>query len=168
MKKMDRKAVNSANTRQIKQMEARMKAAAPLLMKGWTLREIREEVMRVMGLRSYSLATVSRDVKRLMEEWKEERVEAIDLLKASELRRLDARDRELWRQWEVSKEEGPGNVAYLRELRENAIERCKLIGLYAPERKELSGEISMVDALVSSGVITKEDLEREKKEMEEE
>ena len=191
MKKMNSKAVNGPKLRQSKKMLARMNVVAPLLMKGWTMREIRAEVMRVLKLESYSLQTVSRDVHRLMEEWQEERVETIDLLKATELRRLDARDRELWGQWEKSKEEsvetvttlrggveggsgsvkqserrvkqieGMGDVAYLRELRENSVERCKLLGLYAPEKRELSGEINVVDALRRSGVVTEEDIARE-------
>lgn len=188
---MNSKAKNGATIRYSKIIIGRLNVVAPLLVKGYTLREIRVKVMETLGLKTYSLCTVYNDTKRLMEEWRDERVAEIDHLVALELRRLDARDRELWEQWEKSKEEsvetvttlrggvedgtgrarqserrvkqvtGLGDVAIMREIRENAAERAKLLGLYAPAKTELSGELNVGEALMTSGVLTEEDIRQE-------
>lgn len=191
MRPMNSKAKNGATIRKSKMIIGRLNVVAPLLVKGYTLREIRVNVMETLGLKTYSLCTVYNDTKRLMEEWRDERVAEIDHLVALELRRLDARDKELWEQWEKSKEEsvetvttlrggvedgtgrarqserrvkqvtGLGDVAIMREIRENAAERAKLLGLYAPAKAELSGELNVGEALMTSGVLTEEDIRRE-------
>lgn len=35
-----------------------------------------------------------------------------------------------------------GNPAYMAEIRQQLVERRKLLGLYAPEKKELSGTVT--------------------------
>ncbi len=95
--------------------------------------------------------------------------------------------RELWDQWEKSKEDyvktmkkrkgiphfgdeggkskttqienrestviGFGNVAYISEIRQQLQERRKLLGLYAPEKKEVAGELSFANLLIESGML---------------
>ena len=52
-----------------------------------------------------------------------------------------------------SKFVGFGNVAYISEIRAQLQERRKLLGLYAPEKKEFSGELSFANLLMESGML---------------
>jgi hypothetical protein len=52
-----------------------------------------------------------------------------------------------------------GDVSYISEIRQQLAERRKLLGLYAPEKKELSGEMSFAAFLMESGMI--EDAEKD-------
>ena len=97
--------------------------------------------------------------------------------------------RELWSQWEKSKEDyfrttntrrgapskdknksdgsietygieeqrtnvvGLGNPSYISEIRQQLAERRKLLGLYAPEKKDISGGVSFSSFLIESGLI---------------
>lgn len=46
-----------------------------------------------------------------------------------------------------------GDPAYIAEIRKQLEERRKLLGLYAPEKKEVSGGLSFASLLVESGMI---------------
>ena len=46
-----------------------------------------------------------------------------------------------------------GDPSYISEIRKQLEERRKLLGLYAPEKKELSGGLSFASLLVESGMI---------------
>jgi hypothetical protein len=115
-----------------------------------------------------------------------------------ELTRIDDTVRELWEQWEKSKEDytqtyrrrkgaperrpegqqaqqqqgqdgqrtrtlfveestrnvqGLGNPAYISEIRQQLAERRKLLGLYAPEKKQVEGEMSFANFLMESGML---------------
>ncbi len=48
---------------------------------------------------------------------------------------------------------GLGNPAYISEIRNQLAERRKLLGLYAPEKKAVTGEISFAQFLIESGTI---------------
>lgn len=45
-----------------------------------------------------------------------------------------------------------GNPAYIAEIRQQQIERRKLLGLYAPEKREVRGSISFGDFLVQTSM----------------
>ena len=145
--------------------------------------------MKRLDLSTYSLQTVKNDVQTLLEEWRESRLEDTDELVTLELARIDDTCRELWKQWEKSKEnftrqtrkqkgsptrdaqtgqtsirttqtertetdiQGLGDPSYIAEIRKQLEERRKLLGLYAPEKKELSGGLSFASLLVESGMI---------------
>ncbi len=172
---------------------ARLDIVADLYKKGHSFRQIRDEVMRRLGLASYSLKTVHSDVQSLLKEWRESRIDDIDLAIQLELERIDEACRELWEQWEKSKQdysrvekkqkgapaqdkekakvsEGAtiqttevqksetnvvqiGNPAFLAEIRQQLSERRKLLGLYAPEKKDLSGNMSFAAFLMESGAL---------------
>lgn len=172
---------------------ARLGIVADLYKKGYSFRQIRDEVMRRLGLDSYSLKTVHSDVQSLLKEWRESRIDDTDLAIQLELERIDEACRELWEQWEKSKQdysrvekkqkgapsqdkekakdsEGTtiqttevqksetnvvqiGNPAFLAEIRQQLSERRKLLGLYAPEKKDLSGNMSFAAFLMESGVL---------------
>lgn len=173
------------NTRKYRQArEARLPIVAELYKKGYSLRKIKEEVDARFDS-NISLNTLSKDIKAMLAEWRESRIDDIDTLMTLELARIDDCLVELWEQWEKSKEnytktessrkgvpvpvgdgngEGAGgeqteiqtverkqkeqqmivygNPAYMSEIRQQLVERRKLLGLYAPEKKELSGTLT--------------------------
>lgn len=55
-----------------------------------------------------------------------------------------------------------GDPSYIAEIRQQLSERRKLLGLYAPEKKDISGEMSFTSFLVESGML--DDAERKEKE----
>lgn len=46
-----------------------------------------------------------------------------------------------------------GNPAYISEIRQQLAERRKLLGLYAPEKKDIQGGMSFASFLVDSGML---------------
>ena len=168
---------------------ARLEIVSTLYKRGYSYRKIKEEVMKRLDLQTYSLQTVKRDIQTLLDEWRESRLEDTDELVTLELARIDDTCRELWEQWEKSKENftrqtrqqkgSPtrdaetgqtsirtyqterteteviclGDPSYIAEIRKQLEERRKLLGLYAPEKKELSGGLSFASLLVESGMI---------------
>ena len=172
---------------------ARLEIVSQLYKRGYSIRAIRTEVMRRLDLASYSTQTVHRDVQTLLKEWRESRLEDMDDALQLELTRIDDTVRELWEQWEKSKEdytktqrkrkgaparnanqdnnggEGGirtfsveektqevirlGNPAYISEIRQQLAERRKLLGLYAPEKRDIQGGMSFSAFLMESGMI---------------
>lgn len=173
---------------------ARLEIVAKLYKRGYSIRKIRDEVMRRLDLLTYSLQTVHKDVRTLLDEWRESRLDDLDDALELELQRIDDTVRELWEQWEksktdysktVSKQKGSpsrdkdtgqttirtfqterketevvslGNPAYISEIRQQLAERRKLLGLYAPEKKDVQGGISFASFLMESGAL--DDAER--------
>lgn len=167
----------------------RLDIISELYKRGYSYREIREEVMARLDLPSYSLRTVSKDVNKLLEEWRETRIDNTDLALQLELERLDAIVKEAWAAWEKSKtdyerkkakqqgipgsEEDNGIITvklelqkeeiicygdprYLDIIHKALIERRKLLGLYAPEKKDISGGISFEALLMETGIVEDE------------
>ncbi len=182
--------MSKAKTKRRNQIQqGRLEIVSKLYKRGYSLRQIQAEVMKRLDLPTYSLKTVSRDVHCLLDEWRENRLEDMDKALQLELERIDETVRELWEQWEKSKEdytrttntrkgapkrdEGTGqssiktlgvetkdtnivrlgNTAYIAEIRAQLAERRKLLGLYAPEKKDISGSMSFASFLMESGVI---------------
>lgn len=81
----------------------RMDIISKLYKRGYTFREIREEVMARLDLPTYSLQTVHKDVNRLLAEWQETRIKSIDANIQLELQRIDELIKEAWAAWEKSK-----------------------------------------------------------------
>lgn len=179
---------------------ARLEIVAQLYKRGYSVRKIRDEVMRRLDLPTYSLQTVQKDIRSLLDEWRESRIEDMDDALELELQRIDETVRELWEQWEKSKEDyerierkrkgtpqrqpnnqagqnqqqqsrqgdrmqtlfveektqnvvGLGNPAYIAEIRQQLAERRKLLGLYAPEKKDVQGTMSFASFLMESGML---------------
>lgn len=175
------------NQRQRQAKIARLEIVSQMYLRQHTVRQIREEVMKRLGLTTYSTATVQNDIKTILEELQQQRLDNAEYALQLELERIDDTCRELWAQWEKSKEDyvrtmkkrkgipsfgdeggktkttvietsesnvqGLGNVAYISEIRQQLQERRKLLGLYAPEKKEVSGELSFASLLMESGMI---------------
>lgn len=172
---------------------ARLEIVSELYKRGYTVRAIRAEVMRRLDIPTYSTSTVQGDIRTLLEEWRENRLSDMDDALQLELTRIDDTVRELWSQWEKSKEDytktqrkrkgapernngnnntgdgnnirtfsveeksqnvvGLGNPAYIAEIRQQLTERRKLLGLYAPEKKDVQGGLSFSAFLMESGMI---------------
>lgn len=177
-------------TKRNKIKEARLEIVAQFYKRGYSIRAIRAEVMRRLDLATYSTQTVHKDIQTLLKEWRESRLEDMDDALQLELTRIDDTVRELWEQWEKSKEdytrtqrkrkgapsqksnedgEGGirtfsveektqqvimlGNPAYIAEIRQQLAERRKLLGLYAPEKRDIQGGMSFSAFLMESGMI---------------
>ncbi|MCQ2058685.1 MAG: hypothetical protein MJY71_02510 [Bacteroidaceae bacterium] len=182
--------MNEANYKRRRQaQQGRLEIVAQLYRRGWSYRQIQAEVMKRLSLPTYSLKTVQNDIHYLLAEWRENRLDNMDEALQLELERIDETCRELWQQWEKSKEDytrttstrkgspkrdestgqtgiktygietkdtnivGLGNTAYIAEIRAQLAERRKLLGLYAPEKKDLSGDMSFAAFLIKSGMI---------------
>lgn len=182
--------MSAAQDKKQRQMKlARLEIVAQLFKRGYSRRKIREEVKNRLDLKSYSLGTVQSDVQTLLAEWREDRIENTDDLVQLELERIDDACRELWAQWEKSKEDytqqtrrqkgspqrdgqtgqtsirtfqtertekdvaGLGDVSYIIEIRRQLEERRKLLGLYAPEKKDINANGSFAAYLIESGMI---------------
>lgn len=189
------------HVRQNKIREARLEIVAQMYKRGSTIRAIRTEVMRRLDLKTYSTQTVYRDVQALLKEWRESRLEDMDDALQLELTRIDDTVRELWEQWEKSKENYTktkrrrkgaakgkgedssdeqggirtlsveeqteqvirlGDPAFITEIRQQLAERRKLLGLYAAEKREIGGEITVHRPPIE---MTTEEIERELEEL---
>lgn len=85
--------------------EQRMEIVAPLWRKNWTYHEIRKEVIRRLGLKTYAISTVHQDVKRLIAEMQKSRIADTEAKVTAELARLDLVIKEAWEMWEKSKDD---------------------------------------------------------------
>lgn len=102
----------------------RMQIAAPLWRQNYSEREIRVEVMKRLGLATLSLKTVHDDIRRLLKEWQNERLEDTEERVTAELARLDLVIREAWQQWELK-----GDPRYLDIILKALEQRRRLLGL---------------------------------------
>ena len=169
-------------TKAQRKIEARLEILAPLYKKCWSQRAMMREVQRVLGLKTYALDTCQNDIKRLVKQWRESNNLNIQEYVDVELERIDTAVRELWEQWERSKDavtesaesrkgtpvasdsgeaqisitessqtkkkkERLGDVSYIAEIRAQLVERRKLLGLYAPEQKNITVTDFDLDAL---------------------
>ena len=166
---------------------ARLEIVSQMYLRQYSVRQIRAEVMKRLDLKTYSTATVQSDIKTILEELQQQRLDNTEYALQAELERIDETCRELWEQWEKSKEDyvrtmkkrkgvpqfgdeggkskttsietresnvvGLGNVSYISEIRQQLQERRKLLGLYAPEKKEVAGELSFANLLMESGML---------------
>ena len=168
----------------------RMDILSTLYKRGYSYREMRSEVMARLNLQSYSLETLKKDIDSLLEEWRETRIEDLDLALQLELERIDNLVKEAWEAWERSKEsykkvkgtqegipgtpdgEGDGQAGeiittkmkqtsedvvsygdprYLEVINRLLMERRKLLGLYSPEKMDVSGDMSFYAMLMHTG-----------------
>ena len=175
--------------RQRQKKLARLEIVATIYKRGYSIRKIQSEVMARLDLKTYSVATVHSDIKSLLEEWRENRIEDMDAALQLELERIDDTVWELWEQWEKSKTDytktarkqkgSPtrdeqtgqtsirtyqtertdtevirlGDPSYISEIRMQLAERRKLLGLYAPEKKDIQGGMSFASFLIESGML---------------
>ena len=72
--------MSEAQQRKRRQLKlSRLEIVAQLYKRGYSIRKIQSEVMKRLGLETYSTATVNRDIQTLLKEWRESRLENMDL-----------------------------------------------------------------------------------------
>jgi hypothetical protein len=84
---------------------ARLEIVGQLYRRHYSNRAIQREVMARLNLKTYSHLTVQRDIQYLLAEWRKARIENTELLVQGELAQIDECVRELWDQWDKSKED---------------------------------------------------------------
>lgn len=136
------------------QREKDLRELANRYLKGKTQAEIAVEL-------GVSQQAISDDLKLLQKRWQAASLMDLDEAKARELAKIDELERVYWAEWLVSKQEKQvtqtakkagraeamvrketrdGNPAYLAGVQWCIDRRCKLLGLDAPERTELTGK----------------------------
>lgn len=190
---------NNNNAKRRKVREGRLLIVAEMYKKGYSISKIAEEVKQRMNT-TCSKRTIWNDINALLKEWRETRIEDIDLRLQYELECIDDSICELWKQWEKSKEDytkqhnkrvgipmpqdasgdgdgepnnrggagdivtikreqsesnvvGLGDPRYIAEIRQQQMERRKLLGIYAPEKRDISCETTFTSLLMESGTI---------------
>jgi hypothetical protein len=111
---------------------------------------------------SVSQQQISYDLARIRDQWRESALIDFNEAKNRELERIDLLEREYWEQWEKSKEggvktkgqkkiggevvettvqaeSGLGDVKYLQGVQWCIERRCKILGVDAPSKAELTG-----------------------------
>jgi hypothetical protein len=83
--------------------EARMVIVGELYKRGFSFREIREEVIKRGDQDTYSLSTVKKDVDVLLKEWRKTRIADVDHAIQLELESINTQIRECWTAWDRSK-----------------------------------------------------------------
>ena len=174
-----------------KEQILRIDIISQLYKRGYSYREIQEEVKTRLNLEHYSLQTVHKDIQTMLQEWRETRIENVEHSVQLELERIDEATKEAWNAWEKSKndyerkkakqqrvpvitgegDEGSekneivkmeqqreevicyGDPRYLEVIHKNSVERRKLLGLYAPEKKDVNGEFTFANFLMKTGVV---------------
>lgn len=122
--------------------------------------------LEIAGKLNITQQQVSHDLKKLREVWQHEMASNIDEAKARELAKIDNLEREYWTAWEKSKKDYEqkivkasgsakkankvertekemivmGDPRFLQGVQWCIERRCKIIGIDAPERKELTGK----------------------------
>lgn len=86
-----------------KDQSIRMDIEASLYRRGFSIRDITNEVKIRLGLSTLSTRTVHKDIKRLLAEWRELRIKDMDEAVQLELERIDEVIREAWEAWDKSK-----------------------------------------------------------------
>ena len=105
-------------------------------------------------LRDYKISQqlVSYDLKRIRQRWIKEQIDNFDEMKAQELAKIDQAERNAWEAWQKSRkakaqktvertvreEEKSGDPRYLSVVMHCVQERCKLRGLYSPQKHEIN------------------------------
>lgn len=95
---------NTTHKRRNHIKEGRKEIIAPLYKRGWSIAKIAEEVRTRMNT-TCSTRTIWNDINEMLDEWRATRIQDVDQRLQLELERIDDAVRELWEQWEKSKED---------------------------------------------------------------
>lgn len=123
----------------------RREEVAALYLKGYHQQKIADHC-------NVSVATINLDLKTLQSEWRERAANDIDQRMSEELAKLDKVEATAWQAFEESKEttetstqgmtvrSTAGDPRFLNIIQNCIDKRCKLLGIDAPSRLELSGK----------------------------
>jgi hypothetical protein len=112
------------------------------------------ESLALSGVPQYAIAeqigvsrqTILRDLKTLEKRWKDSAVRDLDAAKGKELAKLDNMEAEAWRSFRRSRAGGAaGDSRFLGDVQWCIDRRCKLLGIDAPVKQELSGGIRILN-----------------------
>jgi hypothetical protein len=148
-------------TRTKEQREYDLKEISGLYLQGWIQAEIAAHINKT---RSYDITrqTITRDIKTIQQRWLESSVRNFDEARAEELAKVDNLELTYWSQFEASKDPivkrrtskkvdgetteatqevslGTGDPRFLQGVQWCIDRRCKLLGLDAPTRSEVTG-----------------------------
>lgn len=159
------------------QREADLQIVSELYLKQWTQEKIAAyiaELRRPLGY-EVSQQQISLDIKAIQKRWQKSEVMNFNEAKQRELERIDVLEREYWEAWIKSQEprkiasrkisnDGTvetqssevrnGDPRYLAGIQWCIEQRCKILGVEAPKRTELTG----ADGKPIPIVITKMDI----------
>lgn len=123
------------------QREYDLQEISQLYLQGWIQIKI---VDYLSANRDYNVSqvTISRDIKTIQQRWLESSVRDFDEARAAELAKIDNLEIANWSQFEVSKEstKGTGDPRFLQGVQWCIDRRCKLLGLDAPTKQEITGK----------------------------
>ena len=104
---------------------------AECFIKGYTKVRTAERVQRLTGEKMYP-RKLNRFLAEILATWSKKGIRDKVLMREVELKKIDARETELWQAWEDSKALDEGaDARYLAELRRCSEQRSKLLGLNA-------------------------------------
>lgn len=148
------------------EVERDLNITTELYLKGYSTRAIAKKIAE-QASDGYTVThqTVSRDVKKLLKQWRDDRLHDINSQKMVELQKLDKLEQTYWDAWEksvenhkkiINKARGKGGSTspdfqeitemeirefgeprYLQGVERCIDKRCKLLGLDAPVKTEL-------------------------------
>jgi len=141
------------------QKESDLIKISELYLKGYSQREIASRV-------GVSVALVNLELKTVRELWKQSAIRNFDEAKAQELAKIDALEKTYWDAWvksggvhksstkekaetdkgtfkkiSIKTEKLTGTPAYLAGVERCIEQRCKLLGLYLPQKVEVTGNM---------------------------
>jgi hypothetical protein len=144
------------------EIERDRRRIADLYLQGWIQSAIGEEL-------KLAQSTISRDLRALYKQWQESALVDFDKAKAEELAKVDRLEREYWAAWRRSCEDAEtvkqrgvesgdkkskeavkitkgqaGDPRFLAGVQWCIERRCKILGLDAPEQKELRGALQIM------------------------
>lgn len=150
----------AANKRTETQREYDLELTASLYLRGNSQQSIAERI-------GVTREQIKYDLKAIQKRWQDKTTINLDAAKQKELARIDELEREYWQAWDASKGEKTkqrqesngkdsegkpriikavmekdqmlGNPAFLAGVQWCISERCKLLGIYAPAKQEMSG-----------------------------
>ncbi|NIN36653.1 MAG: hypothetical protein GTO60_16780 [Gammaproteobacteria bacterium] len=144
-----------------KRTKLQKEADLPIIAKLYLAGNLQSEIAaHISAIRDYTLTQqqISKDIAFIRRQWVKETTMALDEAKALELIKIDKAEREYWEAWEASKkprkrtskrgsddvtmalEERTGDPRYLAGVMSCIQQRCKLLGIEAPQRTEHTGK----------------------------
>lgn len=112
--------MTGVNIRHEQARQMRLPLVEKLYTRSYTARQIQEEVKKQLNLKTYALNTAKADIAIILEEWKQARIDDRTTHLHKQIKEAEEMKREEWGEWERSKTEGLGSVAYLAEIRHNS------------------------------------------------
>lgn len=121
------------------------------------LQELREERLNnTEDAVNLELRRIDETCRELWEEWERSKTQSIKTKKKQRGAPQYGNGEGSLKVMQMEKTEesvrGLGNVAYIAEIRAQQQEKRKLLGLYKPEKQEISGEMSFASLLMQTGI----------------